>query len=1074
VEEELPEGMPFVAGQPQPQRRRRNAGIPLGRSRRERNTTEKTPKPSAQPTYNSAADAAAAVQSDGYKPREEKGWEEFHPDLDLDSQLTMYTADEIDGVTPQEREDQDRASEIAGFVDGLMAGQGLASMETVLQDNEASFTTPGSKRRPGRPPRRPEAMLNGLGLVSPPAQKIIPLPTQNPKERLSLAKPSYRLVKTFDTFEADKNVQDNYVTQSMKNVGYQESDKFERPRHFIRLEEDALEDDMEDSLRLESDSDALAAASANGVGKVEYDMDEQDGQWLDAFNIYRKEQEQVDAIKPSIFEITMTQIEKEWHALEKRIPKPTPKPPQTHRPRSGSAAAVNGEPPAAGEEQDSKCAICDDGDCENTNAIVFCDGCDLAVHQECYGVPFIPEGQWLCRKCQQVGRGVPVSQPSLLAQTKHADTFQTCIFCPNSDGAFKLTTESRWSHLLCAIWIPEVSLGNHTFMEPIMEVANVPKQRWKLVCYLCNQKMGACIQCGSKNCYQAFHVTCARKAKLYLKMKAAHGGLAISDVSSMKAFCDKHVPPEWRRQHDVDAATAAAKEYYRHEMRHRKWADSQQSALSIMPAPSLQPIESIEPKQEEEVPLKGAEATQEKKRRFEAERKMWKMPSGAPIVPHVVVAAVDNALLRFTIRKRKEFVTEACKYWTLKREARRGASLLKRLQLQMETFSTMEITRRDYSSLGAAGRPRLQRRIEFAELLEAQMAAVIEVCKQIKDREELKLKDTQLLKDVIDTIYFPVTSMCWPVLEKAQWLARAPPTDQVGTKSAGDVSDEGKRQFTDSFRSIEAKLAHHWYGSVSTFSADLGQAFRFVAGMTNVSDALEAHQLLSGSVLREENLTPDQREIKKLAKRIARAVQPPLQDAFRHESELIHGRPFEAPMHDSHSIMNSSDHVTPEDGGQDAAVQGVSHHQIICSETGHVSPPLEADDRPPPSKRSKSSPRKSPAKAQPATTLQEPLTPPSSVKDIATVSLPQGGIPWYLEGFEPDGLSVQDERYDGLKVRREMSEPLSEMDEAELTEMGVSLEPQVDASVDAVMTDEVGAITPAKKAPTRKRKRSKW
>ena len=69
---------------------------------------------------------------------------------------------------------------------------------------------------------------------------------------------------------------------------------------------------------------------------------------------------------------------------------------------------------------------------------------------------------------------------------------------------------------------------------------------------------------------------------------------------------------------------------------------------------------------------------------------------------------------------------------------------------------------------------------------------------------------------------------------------------------------------------------------------------------------------------------------------------------------------------------------------------------------------------------------------------------------------------------------MQDERYDGLKVRREMSEPLSEMDEAELTEMGVGLEPQADASVDVAMTDEVETITPAKKAPTRKRKRSKW
>jgi NuA3 HAT complex component NTO1 len=148
----------------------------------------------------------------------------------------------------------------------------------------------------------------------------------------------------------------------------------------------------------------------NILGRVEYDMDEQDDMWLEAYNAHRKSQG-LNPVTREVFEITITKIEKEWHALEKRIPKPNPKPPQTHRPRSSSAAAVNGEP-QAGEEQDSKCAICDDGDCENTNAIVFCDGCDLAVHQECYGVPFIPEGQWLCRKCQLIGRGVPVGSPA--------------------------------------------------------------------------------------------------------------------------------------------------------------------------------------------------------------------------------------------------------------------------------------------------------------------------------------------------------------------------------------------------------------------------------------------------------------------------------------------------------------------------------------------------------------------------------------------------------------------------------------------------------------------------------------
>ncbi|RYO84427.1 hypothetical protein DL764_009332 [Monosporascus ibericus] len=54
-----------------------------------------------------------------------------------------------------------------------------------------------------------------------------------------------------------------------------------------------------------------------------------------------------------------------------------------------------------GSEDDEVCALCSKPDSEAPNEIIFCDNCDMAVHQECYGVPVIPEGDWICRTCSQ-------------------------------------------------------------------------------------------------------------------------------------------------------------------------------------------------------------------------------------------------------------------------------------------------------------------------------------------------------------------------------------------------------------------------------------------------------------------------------------------------------------------------------------------------------------------------------------------------------------------------------------------------------------------------------------------------
>ncbi|KAM3527422.1 hypothetical protein NHJ13051_002960 [Beauveria bassiana] len=47
------------------------------------------------------------------------------------------------------------------------------------------------------------------------------------------------------------------------------------------------------------------------------------------------------------------------------------------------------------------CGICTKPHSNPPNEIILCDNCDFAVHQECYGIPEIPEGDWLCKSCTQ-------------------------------------------------------------------------------------------------------------------------------------------------------------------------------------------------------------------------------------------------------------------------------------------------------------------------------------------------------------------------------------------------------------------------------------------------------------------------------------------------------------------------------------------------------------------------------------------------------------------------------------------------------------------------------------------------
>nr|XP_057933850.1 bromodomain-containing protein 1 isoform X4 [Doryrhamphus excisus] len=348
--------------------------------------------------------------------------------------------------------------------------------------------------------------------------------------------------------------------------------------------------------------------------ETEYDMDEEDYAWLDLVNDKRRS-EGVSQVSYNVFEFLIDRFEKELYleGLEK------------------------GSERQASVDEDAVCCICMDDECHNSNAILFCDMCNVAVHQECYGVPYIPEGQWLCRHCLQ-----SPTQPA------------GCILCPSKGGAVKKTDDGRWGHVVCALWVPEVGFSNTTFIEPIDGVNHIPPARWKLTCYLCKEKgVGACIQCHKANCYTAFHVSCAQKAGLFMKMEPikdlTESGEPTFSVKKT-AYCGAHTPNGCLRR-----------------------------KLTI--------YDEAKPKNGlcSQVDKASRKQQQQKKRRRKHEPEVESedaTPSAVPSFPAYRLQAILNQV---SIQKKKAFVELVLNYWTLKRQSRNGLPLIRRLQTSLQS-----------------------------------------------------------------------------------------------------------------------------------------------------------------------------------------------------------------------------------------------------------------------------------------------------------------------------------------------------------------------------------------------------
>ncbi|XP_057271766.1 bromodomain-containing protein 1 isoform X5 [Pezoporus wallicus] len=478
--------------------------------------------------------------------------------------------------------------------------------------------------------------------------------------------------------------------------------------------------------------------------EVEYDMDEEDYAWLEIINEKRKS-DGVSVVSQNMFEFLMDRFEKESYCENQK---------------QGDHQSLI--------DEDAVCCICMDGECQNSNVILFCDMCNLAVHQECYGVPYIPEGQWLCRHCLQ-SRSRPVD----------------CVLCPNKGGAFKKTDDDRWGHVVCALWIPEVGFANTVFIEPIDGVRNIPPARWKLTCYLCKQKgVGACIQCHKANCYTAFHVTCAQKAGLYMKMEPVKELTGSGTTFSVKktAYCDVHTPPGCtRRPLNIYGEAEIKNGVCRKEG-------------SVRTARSTSKV---------------------RKKTKKAKKTVVEPCTVMPTVsaPYIPPQRLNKIMNQVAIQRKKQFVERVHSYWLLKRLSRNGVPLLRRLQSSLQSQRNTQ-QREDDEEMQA-----LKEKLKYWQRLRHDLERARLLIELIRKREKLKREQVKIEQVALELQLTPFTVLLRSVLDQLQEKDSARIFAQpVNLKEVPDYLDHIKHPMD--FSTMRKRLEAQGYKNLSEFEED--------------------------------------------------------------------------------------------------------------------------------------------------------------------------------------------------------------------------------------------------------------
>jgi NuA3 HAT complex component NTO1 len=306
------------------------------------------------------------------------------------------------------------------------------------------------------------------------------------------------------------------------------------------------------------------------------------------------------------------------------------------------------------------------------------------------------------------------------------------------------------------------------------------------------------------------------------------------------------------------------------------------------------------------------------------------------------------------------------------------------------------------------------------------------------------------------------------------------------------------------------KLDEKYYTSVQTFSEDMAAVFSAGVDFATITNVQDAENQLSG--VAHSSLTSEQKEKKKLAKRIIKVIKPLYEDALRKESDLA-GRPFEKIL-DLETLLDQNLARRLNSASGDGSVQPTTEVDGFGNMDGdiaededaageedtertkeddhiHLAPTPDdnladhhgaedeaADDAAIAAQLSQDSIHAS-THGQSHNEAMEidhegasgagvaPLTPPRSEKDLLA-PLANGGLPWYMDPFDISGTTIHDEVW-SQEVGRALSEDLSELDDDELNGL---------ADLDDVSPTDGAApetnVSDAQRKAKQKKRRNRW